>query len=53
MIETAIILSGVKYISIKDYANKYDITERTVYNRITDGKIETKKFLGKTIVKDK
>jgi predicted DNA-binding transcriptional regulator AlpA len=43
-----------KFMTVKDYAAKFSITEKTVYNRIKSGKIppeKTKKILNITLVK--
>jgi len=42
------------YITVKDYADKFGITEKTVYNRIKNGKISNdriKTVLNITLIK--
>jgi hypothetical protein len=43
-----------KYLTVKDYASKYNITKKTVYNRIESGVIDksrVKKVLNQTLIK--
>jgi hypothetical protein len=40
-----------KYITVKDYADKFGITVQTVYNKIKNKELETKKILHTTLVK--
>ena len=44
-------IKGIKYVEIKDYAKLKGKTLQTVYNWISDNKVETKKILGKTLIK--
>ena len=36
--------------TIQDYAKSKAITRQTVYNWITEGKVQTKKMFGKTLI---
>lgn len=40
-----------KYLTVKDYADKFGITVQTVYNRIKNKELETKIILNTTLVK--
>ena len=40
-----------KYMTVKEYAAKYGITVQTVYNKIKEKELETKKVLNTTLVK--
>lgn len=40
-----------KYMTVKDYADKFGITVQTVYNKIKNKELETKKVLSTTLVK--
>lgn len=44
-------IGGEKFMTPKDYAIKNKVCFKTVYNKINAKKIETKTFLGKTLVK--
>lgn len=46
-----ITINNTQYATIQEYADKFGITIQTVYNRIKDKKLETKKFMGNTLVK--
>lgn len=39
------------YITVKDYADKFGITVQTVYNKIKNKELETKKILHTTLIK--
>jgi predicted transcriptional regulator len=39
------------YMTVKDYASKFGITVQTVYNKIKNKELETKKILHTTLVK--
>ncbi|RTL01713.1 MAG: DNA-binding protein [Proteobacteria bacterium] len=39
------------YLTVKDYAQKYGITVQTVYNKIKNKELKTKKVLHTTLVK--
>lgn len=39
------------YLTVKDYAQKYGITVQTVYNKIKNKELKTKKVLNTTLVK--
>ena len=41
----------IKYITVKDYADKFGITVQTVYNKIKNKELETKKILHTTLIK--
>lgn len=41
----------IKYMTVKDYADKFGITVQTVYNKIKSKELETKKILHTTLVK--
>lgn len=41
----------VKYMTVKDYADKFGITVQTVYNKIKNKELETKKILHTTLIK--
>lgn len=41
----------IKYMTVKDYADKFGITVQTVYNKIKNKELETKKVLSTTLVK--
>ena len=40
-----------KYMTVKDYADKFGITVQTVYNKIKNKELETKVILHTTLVK--
>lgn len=40
-----------KYMTVKDYADKFGMTVQTVYNKIKNKELETKKVLHTTLVK--
>lgn len=40
-----------KYLTVKDYADKHGITVQTVYNKIKNKELETKKVLNTTLIK--
>jgi DNA invertase Pin-like site-specific DNA recombinase len=46
-----ITIDNVQYLTIQEYADKFGITIQTVYNRIRDKKLETKKLMGLTLVR--
>lgn len=39
------------YMTVKDYADKFGMTVQTVYNKIKNKELETKKILHTTLVK--
>jgi len=39
-----------KYMEIKEYANKYGVSLKTVYNWIKAGKVKTKKMLNAQLI---
>lgn len=41
----------IKYMTVKDYADKFGITVQTVYNKIKSKELQTKKILHTTLVK--
>jgi|11BtaG_2_1085332.scaffolds.fasta_scaffold07330_2 predicted DNA-binding transcriptional regulator AlpA len=45
-----IIVGNKKYVSIDDYAKLKDISRKTVYNKINDGKVKTKKILNRQFI---
>jgi len=49
--EIKINLNG--YRTVQDFMDFKQITHRTVYHWIESGKLETKKILGRTLVKEK
>ena len=46
-----ITIDNTQYLTIQEYADKFGITIQTVYNRIRDKKLETKKLMGLTLVR--
>ena len=46
-----ITIDNIQYLTIQEYADKFGITIQTVYNRIRDKKLETKKLMGLTLVR--
>ena len=46
-----ITIDNKQYATIQEYADKFGITIQTVYNRIKDKRLETKKLMGNTLVK--
>lgn len=40
-----------RYMTVKDYAGKFGMTVQTVYNKIKNKELETKKILNTTLVK--
>ena len=46
-----ITIDNTQYATIQEYADKFGITIQTVYNRIKDKRLETKKLMGNTLVK--
>lgn len=45
-----ITVGNKKYVSIDDYAKLKDISRKTVYNRINENKIKTKKILNRQFI---
>ena len=41
-----------KYMTVKDYADKFGITVQTVYNKIKNKELETKKMLVLRSIRD-
>lgn len=41
----------VKYCTVKDYAAKFGLSLQTVYNKIKNKELETKKILNTTLIK--
>lgn len=41
----------MKHMLIKDFAEKHNVSERTVYNRIKSGELKTKKLGSLTLIK--
>ena len=39
------------YMTVKEYATKFGITVQTVYNKINNKELQTKKILSTTLVK--
>ena len=39
-----------KYFEITEYAKEYRVTVQTVYNRIKNKQLQTKKLLGKLLI---
>ena len=46
-----LLINGEKFMTPKDYAKHRKKSFRTIYNWISEDKIETKKILGKTLIK--
>lgn len=44
-------INNTKYATIQEYADIYGITIQTVYNKIKDKKLDTKKLFGSTLVR--
>jgi predicted DNA-binding transcriptional regulator AlpA len=39
-----------KYMTVKEYATRFSLNQKTVYNKIERGEIKTKKVLNTTLV---
>lgn len=46
-----ITIKGLQYYTPEEYSLHIQKSLKTVYNRIKDGKVETKKILDKTFIK--
>ena len=45
-------MKNKKYLTVKEYALKNGVTERTVYNWIKEKKVKTKKIYSSTVIED-
>lgn len=43
-------MNNKTYVSPEEYAGKYDVSLKTVYNKIKRGELKTKRFFKKTLI---